>query len=179
MDIKKIKLICFDCDGCLSDGIYQVDKHGNVIKSFYTRDFCGIQSLLEAGLKVLIITGSHEMNISAQINRISNYSMVWHKAIKNAQLSIIMACENKKTALEEHLKKEGMEWEEVAYMGDAENDIECMKCAAYTACPADAIDEIDADFECIKEGGKGAVHEFCNHLLREIKERQNNEDFKS
>jgi len=56
---------------------------------------------------------------------------------------------------------------EIAYIGDDENDIECMELCGINACPSDAVEPVKkiSDFACSKSGGDGAVREFIDHLI--------------
>lgn len=56
--------------------------------------------------------------------------------------------------------------EQVAYIGDDLNDLDCMRVCGYTAAPADAVEEVrkSVDFVCKHNGGEGAVREFIEHL---------------
>ncbi len=166
-----IAVVSIDVDGTLTDGLYQIDRDGNVVKSFYTRDFCGIQILLEDGIKVVIITQSHDTIIEKQVNRIASHSYIWKEATQGKyiyddnQLVIKTGCDNKKEVLQEYLERHDLTFENLAHIGDAENDLELLEVAGYTACPADAIEDItDVDYRCENKGGRGAVYEFCRHL---------------
>ncbi len=172
IDYEKIKVLSIDVDGTLTDGLYQIDKDGNVVKSFYTRDFCGIQMLLEAGIRVVIITQSHDTVIRAQVNRIASHSNIWRDALLaeevyfDNRMIIKIASNNKKEFVENYLSHYNLTLENLAHIGDAENDMELLEVAGYTACPADAIEDItDVNYRCENKGGRGAVHEFCRHLL--------------
>jgi 3-deoxy-D-manno-octulosonate 8-phosphate phosphatase (KDO 8-P phosphatase) len=58
--------------------------------------------------------------------------------------------------------------EEVAYMGDDVNDVPLLRKVGLSACPADARPEVRAvvDFVARAAGGRGAVRELCDLLLR-------------
>ena len=57
---------------------------------------------------------------------------------------------------------------EIVYIGDDENDLECMRRCGFSACPADAVESIKeiANFVSNKNGGDGAVRE----VIESIKE---------
>jgi sialic acid synthase SpsE len=57
--------------------------------------------------------------------------------------------------------------EEVAYIGDDTNDLEVMKMAGLTACPADAISFIRdvANIVCEAKGGQGCFREFAELMI--------------
>ena len=69
------------------------------------------------------------------------------------------------------MQKYGITFEEVAYMGDDIPDICILEKVALKGCPADAVDEVKeiANFVSSKNGGRGAVREFCDYILKEGK----------
>jgi len=167
---KEIELLVLDVDGTLTDGIYQVDKDGYVIKSFYTRDFDAMTRVMEAGIMILILTASHDHVIHKQVGRIRNHSERWSKWY-NEELIIAIGATSKVLVVDNFLRSRDLEWSNVAYMGDAENDLECMELAGVTACPTDAVPQIrdDVTYPSDYYGGKGAVHDFCTHILAQKK----------
>lgn len=176
---QRIKVVVIDVDGVLTDGIYQISSIGNVIKSFYTRDFYGIERLMIKGIKVVILSQSHDRVISEQIDRICDHSHFWRCCYELVStLLVYTEVEDKKGKVEEILNKYNWTWENVAYIGDAENDIESMKEAGFTACPVDAIPEVRelSLYPSSFSGGKGAVYDFCNYILKKISE-EDNENF--
>jgi 3-deoxy-D-manno-octulosonate 8-phosphate phosphatase (KDO 8-P phosphatase) len=164
MDFDKIKVICLDCDGVLTDNIYQVSSKGEITKSFHTRDFYAIQLAIKSGLKIVIITQSKDDCIFRKFDTFS-------KDLENHNIIILHQVENKKAAIDMRLEFAKLKWENVAYCGDAENDLECMKLAGITGCPSDAIDEVkkESHFISDKPGGKGAVYNFIKYILENKK----------
>lgn len=173
---SNIKIVCFDCDGVLTDGIYQISEEtGMVTKSFYTRDFYAIEQLLRNDIAVFIVTQSHDKVIHTQVSRIARHSDFWSDCFNDGRLKVMTSIENKQEAIHaEILTKNELGWFNVAYMGDAENDLPLMKKASFTGCPSDAIEEVKENANYISDfpGGRGAVHDFCMHIL---KQRKNNE----
>jgi 3-deoxy-D-manno-octulosonate 8-phosphate phosphatase (KDO 8-P phosphatase) len=165
---EKIKVVCFDVDGTLTDGKYIISKNGDVSKSFYTRDFHGIEMLLRGGINVIVISQSDDKVIQRQFNRIMLCSPFWETAYVNMRLHLHMGCNNKRDLINKDLLTDELSWENVAYMGDAENDFECLKLASFSGCPVDAIEEVremvqyPSDFK----GGEGAVYDFCKYILK-------------
>ena len=177
MNFNDIKVAVVDVDGTLSDGTYQVFETGHFSKTFYTRDFDAISQLLKNGIKVIIITTSHDVVILRQMRRISRKSSMadlWKEWQTNRDLIVITKSGNKKKRLTNLLLDMGLGWNNVAYIGDAENDIECMKVAAFSGCPSDAIEEIKdiALYPSIFPGGHGAVYDFCTYILKKRKENK-------
>lgn len=177
---EKIKIVMLDTDGVLTDGIYQVTETGSLIKSFYTRDFYGIEQLMKNNIPVLIFSQSKDTIIKEQINRICRNSAFWAICYSNNVLNCEVGVHNKKDYIEDFLKEKGLNWENIAYMGDAENDLECMQLVGFSGCPTDAIPDIrdKSTFQSDYYGGKGAVHDFCMYIIEQKKEIKN-EDIKS
>ncbi len=173
---SNINVLVVDVDGCLTDGIYQISEQemgkSIVTKSFYTRDFFGIEKILKAGIEVVIISQSHDQVIVRQIDRISTYSKVWKNHLQCGSLKVLVGIDNKEEAIcSEIVEKSSWGWNNIAYIGDAENDIESMKLAGYTGCPFDAIEEVQeqSNFSSDLPGGKGAVYDFCMYIIENRK----------
>lgn len=168
MDITKIKIIMIDVDGTLTDGKYITSDDGTVSKSFYTRDFYAIRKALEKGMNIIIITSSKDAVIDKQFSRIINESLFWDNKFKKKHIKILKTdfLDDSKTVCAE-CDDEDLDWETVAYIGDAENDILAMKKSNFSACPQDAICEIlDAvNYVSDYKGGNGAVYDIIQYIL--------------
>ncbi len=167
MRFSDIKIVVIDIDGTLTDGIYQISEDGGITKSFFTRDFYAIEKIMRI-CRSIIITQSHDKVIAEQLQRIANHSKRWYDALKHKHLSVMCEVEDKEKEIES-LLGEGLSWDNVAYIGDAENDIKCMKKAVLSGCPSDAIDEVKeiATYPSVFPGGKGAVYDFCMYILKQ------------
>ena len=151
-----IKLVAFDVDGVLTDGSLTFDEKGLEYKTFNAKDGQGIVNLNNAGIITAIIT--------ARCN-----GTVEHRA-KNLNIKELhQGSKNKIAVLEEILKKYNLTFEETAYMGDDLPDICILEKVRLKGCPLDAVDEVKtiANFISSKNGGRGAVREFCDYILKE------------
>lgn len=74
---------------------------------------------------------------------------------------------NKLQVLENWQKDIGLSWKEVAYLGNEESDVECLKKAGMSGVPADAcaLAQKAAGYICKSSGGCGAVREFAEHIF--------------
>lgn len=152
---SKIKLAAFDVDGVMTDGSLTFDEDGKEYKTFNAKDGQGIVNLNNAGIITAIITAR-------------NNGTVFHRA-KNLNIKELhQGSKNKIATLEEILKKYNISFEEVAYMGDDLPDICILEKAGLPACPNDAVDDVKlkADFIAQKNGGRGAVRELCDFILK-------------
>ena len=152
---SKIKLVAFDVDGVMTDGSITYDENGIEYKTFNAKDGQGITMLNNAGIITAIITAR-------------NNGTVQHRAENLKFKEIHQGSKNKLETLYEILKKYSLSMEEVAYMGDDLPDLCILEKAGLAACPSDAVDEVKqkAHFISSKNGGKGAVREFCELILK-------------
>ncbi|RJQ22243.1 MAG: HAD-IIIA family hydrolase [Nitrospiraceae bacterium] len=152
---KNIKLLILDVDGVMTDGSIILDNEGNEYKRFNVRDGHGIKMLGKAGIKVGIITGrksrvveirAKELGITEVHQRVFKKSLVYERLLKKYK------CTD----------------ENVAFMGDDIVDVELLKRAGLSAVPADA-DELTKEYASLvtrKNGGRGAVREFTDLILK-------------
>ncbi len=156
--LKKIKLVCFDCDGVLTDGriIYIQTEDYKVYeqKNFSARDGMGIMMLNRAGLIPAVITG--------------RTSMVLQKRCQDLKINhFYQNIDNKAIKMQELLNLLNLDWENLAYMGDDWNDYPILAKAGFAACPFDGEDAIKeyVDFISPNCGGKGAVRQLIDLIL--------------
>lgn len=153
-----IKLAAFDVDGVLTDGSLTFDKDGNELKTFNAKDGQGIVNLHKSGILTAIITA-----------RVSG--AVEYRA-KNLNITELhQGSKNKIETLQTIMQKYGIYFDEIAYMGDDLPDICILEKVGLKGCPLDAVDEVKAvaNFVSSKNGGRGAVREFCDYILKENK----------
>jgi 3-deoxy-D-manno-octulosonate 8-phosphate phosphatase (KDO 8-P phosphatase) len=153
---KNIKLVVLDVDGTLTDGGIAIDNNGVEAKIFNVKDGFAIAQAIKYGLKFAIITGRESQIVEKRSLELKIEEI--HQGVKN-----------KMEKLDDILDKYGVSYEEVAYMGDDVNDIPAFIKAGFTGAPQDATTEVYnlADFRSRYPGGKGAVREFVEYILRE------------
>jgi 3-deoxy-D-manno-octulosonate 8-phosphate phosphatase (KDO 8-P phosphatase) len=73
--------------------------------------------------------------------------------------------------LKDFTESNGLSPENIAYIGDDLNDLPAMRYAGVAACPKDAVEDVKKICDCVlsKKGGKGAVREFVEMVLKEKK----------
>ena len=150
-----IKLAAFDVDGVLTDGSLTFDENGHEYKTFNAKDGQGIVNLNKAGIITAIITAREN-------------GTVFHRA-KNLNITELhQGSKNKIATLENIMQKYNITFDEIAYMGDDLPDICILEKVALKGCPNDAVDEVKAvaNFISSKNGGRGAVREFCDYILK-------------
>ncbi len=153
--LAKIKLLLLDVDGVLTDGRIIYDNQGNELKAFDVKDGHGLKMLQRAGIKIGIITGRSS-------------EVVGRRA---AELGIEILYQGALQKLEPYLEilsAQGLTDEQVAYVGDDVVDLPILSRVGFSATVADAVPEIFplVDYVASRSGGRGAVREICDLLLR-------------
>ncbi len=152
---KDVKFLILDVDGVMTDGSIILDGQGNEYKRFHVRDGHGIKMLNFVGIKTAIITGRRSKVVEVRAKELGIEDL-YQKIYKKSEV------------YKELLSKYGLEDKHVAFMGDDTVDIEIFKMAGLTAAPADAEEDIKgvADFISSRNGGRGAVREFAELILK-------------
>lgn len=150
-----IKLVAFDVDGVLTDGSITYDENGVEYKTFNAKDGQGIVNLNNSGIITAIITARNNGTVAHRAENLKIKEL--HQGVKN-----------KIEKLEEILARYNFSYDEVAYIGDDLPDICILTKVKLAGCPMDAVDEVRAVANWIssKNGGRGAVREFCDYILK-------------
>lgn len=151
-----IKLLVMDVDGTLTDGKIYLGNDGEELKAFNVKDGYRIISLEKYGIISAIITGKKSKIVEnrAKALRINEI----HQGIMD-----------KAAILKEITEKYNIGLSETAYIGDDENDLDCMALCGLSAAPSDAVDTVikKVDFVCKNIGGNGAVREFIDYIIEQ------------
>ncbi len=153
--LKRIKLLLLDVDGVLTDGSIIYNDNGAETKIFNVKDGLGIRLLMEAGIKVGIVTGRSS-------------KALYHRC-KNLGISLIFDGFHEKTSvLELILEKTGLQAEEIAFVGDDLLDLPLLRRVGLSIAVADAHETIieNVDMTTSAKGGAGAVREVCEAILK-------------
>ena len=149
------RLAVFDYDGVFSNGKFYFGG-GTTKKSYHGRDSLGLKKLIESGIVVGIITN----DVTVPLNDAHHiYSRIKFVSASESQ--------DKQKVLTSWKEELGLEWNEIAYMGDDEPDIPCLRLVGLSGAPQDALDIVKytCSFVSSARGGKGAVREFCEHII--------------
>lgn len=150
-----IKVFLTDVDGVLTDAGMYYTENGDELKKFNTHDGMGLKLIREAGVKTGIITTE-------------NTKMVERRAAKLKIDYLYQGAYPKVAAAQEIIDKEGVTWNEVAYIGDDVNCLELLSVVGLAACPADALPKVKAlpgILHLTKKGGEGVVREFIEWIM--------------
>lgn len=160
--IRHIKLLVIDVDGTMTDGGIYYDEKGNELKKFCTKDAAGFFAAHQVGIKIMVLTGRE---CAATKKRMTELKIDY----------LYQNEKNKAQFLEKFMRENNLVKEDVGYIGDDLNDLPPMCLAGYIGCPADSCLEIIqiANYVSKYNGGKGAVRDVIEHMLRESGEWEN------
>lgn len=154
-----IKILVMDVDGTLTDGKINISEKGELFKSFNVKDGYGIANLLpKMNILPVIITGRN--------------SEIVKERCKDLNIELLYQGINDKIfQLKEVLYKLNLTADQVAYIGDDLNDLDCLEYVGISACPSDAVSLVKerVNYICKNKGGNGAVREFIDWLAMENK----------
>lgn len=152
-----LRALAVDVDGTLTDGGMYYGEAGELMKRFDTRDAFGMNLLRRRGWRLVIVTGEDSPIVLA-------------RARKLGVEDVFVGVSDKVACVERFLADHHLEWTALAYVGDDLNDLDVLKRAGFSACPADAAPEVRAavHYVCRRPGGHGAVREVCDFLLASL-----------
>lgn len=152
---SRIRLLLFDVDGVLTDGVIVMHADGSESKRFHIRDGAAIVWAQRAGLPVGLLSARRS-------------GATEHRA---AQLAIRLVSQGIQSKLDGYLqliRQANVTDEAVAYMGDDLLDLPVLARVGLSAAPADAAPEVRERVDWVSKaaGGRGAVRELIELVLR-------------
>ncbi len=153
--IKKIKLLILDVDGILTNGEIILDEKGKEIKIFDVQDGFGIVLFQRAGLKTAILSARSAGAVTARAK----------------DLKINKICQDARPKIMDYkkiLKHFGLKDAQACFMADDLTDIEVLKKVGLAVTVPNAVREVKrvADYTTKREGGRGAVRETIELILK-------------
>lgn len=152
----QVKLLVMDVDGTLTNGQIYMSPEGEWMKSFNIKDGFGIRNLLPRyQVTPVIITGRTSKILESRASELG----IQH---------LYQGVEDKAKCLSEIALKLGVRYDQMACIGDDLNDLPMMALCGINGCPADAVQTVKqkCDYICTTNGGRGAVREFIEWLIK-------------
>ncbi len=156
---RQIKLVGLDVDGVLTDGgIYLGDVNGQRMefKRFDILDGVGIKMLQSAGIAVAIITGRVSDAVALRARELAVQDVIQDEQAR------------KLPALRRLLAAKGLDEKQVAFIGDDLPDLAVLRVVGLPVVVANCTEDVArlGGLRLTREGGRGAVREFAELLLR-------------
>ena len=157
---RAIRLVGLDVDGVLTDnGITIAVDQGRRIESkrFHALDGVAIHLLRKAGIEVAWVSGRTSEATTARAAELKVTEV-----IQDAGMGM------KLPAVRDLLKRKGLGFEALAFVGDDLADVPVLRRAGLPVAVANAVPEAKelAKWVTTSSGGDGAVREFAEELLR-------------
>ncbi|MCM8791905.1 MAG: HAD-IIIA family hydrolase [Candidatus Omnitrophica bacterium] len=152
---KNIKLLLLDVDGVLTDGRIIYDSKGKDLKFFDVHDGLGVYMLKKAGVPTVLITAG------------GSKTLKWRG--RDMQVEAIYEGVSCKTSiLNNILKKFKVDLGNICFVGDDLLDLGLMRRAGLSIAVFNACPEVKAcaHYITLKEGGRGAVREVAELILK-------------
>ena len=153
--LARIRLLVLDVDGVLTDGRLYFGARGEALKVFHVRDGHGIKLLMAAGIHMAAVSGRRSAAVAARMRELR----VPH---------VVQACTDKVAALHRLTQKLNLDPLECACLCDDTPDLPLMSAVGLAGAVADAhpLVRSAAHWIASADGGRGAVREFCDAVLR-------------
>ena len=150
-----LKAAIFDVDGVLTDGRIYIGEQGESFKAFSTLDGHGLKLLAEGGITPIIITGRDSPAVRRRVADLGLEHAVY-------------GAKDKLAVAQPLLDQLGLDWAEVAAMGDDWPDLPLLTRAGFACAPAQAHAEVKAVAHYVTQaaGGHGAARECCDLMLQ-------------
>lgn len=146
------KVLITDFDGVHTNGKVTVSQDGTESVVCSRRDGLGIEIARKNGFQVLVLSKEQNLVVEARARKLG--------------IECIQGCDYKLPALAAWLKQNGLHWDDIAYVGDDVNDLDCLQLAGLSICPADAVPIVKdhVDLQLRTPGGGGCIREIVDHF---------------
>ena len=153
--LSQITTLLFDVDGVLTDGKVIITTEGEMYRQMDTKDGYALKCALDAGLKIVIISGGTNEGVRNRLKALGVYD-------------IYLGAHHKLDAYQHLLDNYDLKPENMLYMGDDVPDIPVMEKVGVSCCPQDAVTDVlqISDYISPKKGGEGCVREIIEQVLR-------------
>jgi len=152
--IKNAEVMILDFDGVMTDNRVLVLENGQEGVFCHRGDGLGIEMLNKTGFETFVISREINPVVSVRCRKLG--------------IECWQGIDKKEDILKRETEKRGFSPDQVIYIGNDLNDLECLKIAGLKVAVADSektVLEI-ADYVTKKKGGLGAVREICDLILK-------------
>jgi 3-deoxy-D-manno-octulosonate 8-phosphate phosphatase (KDO 8-P phosphatase) len=153
--LARIELLILDVDGVLTDGRLYFAARGEALKVFHVRDGHGIKLLMASGVTVAAFSGRRSAAVATRMRELG----VPH---------VVQACGDKVAALHKLTQRLDVDPLNCACICDDTPDLPLMSAVGLAGAVADAHPVVlsAAHWIAKAQGGRGAVRELCDAMLR-------------
>ena len=153
ISINSINALVFDFDGVLTNNLVHIDQDGKELVSCSRAD----------GLAFDVL---RKLKKSAYILSTETNAVVTSRA-KKLKIPVLQGVSNKVNGIKQLAEQEGINLNNILYVGNDLNDYRVMQLCGYTACPADSHEQIKSISSLVLKtsGGNGIVRELLEDVF--------------
>lgn len=157
--LRKCRLLTLDFDGVLTDNGVYTDSRGKEMVRCDKYDSTGLSALKKLGTIATVILTREPQNIGLASSRARKLGIDCHCGLGPGE---------KLPVLQKLIRKLNIGLENVCYIGNDINDLDCLENVGLAVAVADSHPDIlgSVDFVTSKLGGHGAVREICDLLMK-------------
>lgn len=151
--LRSVRAVAFDFDGVMTDNTVHTMQDGAEAVVCSRSDGWGIALLRKRGIPLVVISTEENPVVSARCEKL--------------KMECLQGVDDKRSALLSWLSRQNLGAEACAFVGNDENDLQCLQMAGLAVVPSDAHPSACAvaDIVLSYAGGKGAVRELCDMLI--------------
>jgi 3-deoxy-D-manno-octulosonate 8-phosphate phosphatase (KDO 8-P phosphatase) len=152
---RAVRLAIFDVDGVMTDGTIYIGAQGEAFKAFNILDGHGLKMLESSGVATAIISGRSSEAVA-------------RRAAELGIAHVVQGSPDKSASFDKLLASLGVQPAACAFVGDDLPDLPVMRRCGFAVAVANAHDAVKSEAHYVTRagGGRGAVREFCDLVLR-------------
>lgn len=151
----RIQMLVMDFDGVITDNRVWTDQDGRESVASNRSDSYGLMLLRNAGVQTYVISKEVNPVVAARCQKL--------------KVPFLQGIEDKATALQTVLSQKGIDPANTIFLGNDVNDLPCLPHVGWFVAVADSHPDVlrAADFVLTQAGGRGAVRELCDIILKQ------------
>jgi YrbI family 3-deoxy-D-manno-octulosonate 8-phosphate phosphatase len=151
-----IDLVVFDFDGVFTDNRVLVSSDGKESVICDRGDGHGISRLRQAGIALVVMSTETDPVVATRCQKL--------------ELECLQGVDDKLAALLRLLYDRGAALSNTVYVGNDVNDLSCLKAVGCAVVPHDAHPDVRSHAHVVlgRSGGRGAVRELCDAILKHL-----------
>ena len=152
---RRIRLMIFDVDGVLTDGVLWYGPGGEEWKAFHAFDGHGIKMLAASGVACAILSGRRSPAVAA-------------RAAELGIRDVLQGIDEKLGAFQALMKQHALAPEHAGYMGDELVDLPVLTRCGLACAPREAPEAVRSrvHYVAAAAAGRGAAREVCELVMR-------------
>ena len=152
--IRGVRLVVFDFDGVFTDNMVYVLEDGSEAVRCSRGDGLGLRKLERLGIDACVLSTELNPVVGARCRKLG--------------IACVHGCDDKRAALERIVAEKELTLDQVAFVGNDINDLDCLSGVGLPIVVKDAHPDVvpHALYQTRVPGGHGAVREICDLFER-------------